>query len=108
MSGGGHFEYYQSRIRDIYEQIQEELDIQGKEKPEDELRYFDKEYFEKHPEERFDIVYREDIQKIFEDGIEALKIAEIYAQRIDWFISGDDGEESLISRLKEDLDNLNK
>ena len=105
---GGHFEYNQRRIRDIHEQIQEELDQQGREKPEDELRYFDKEYFEKHPEERFDIVYREDIQKIFEDGIEVLKIAEIYAQRIDYFISDDDGEESLISRLKEDLDNLNK
>jgi len=105
---GGHFNYDQRRIRDIHEQIQEELDIQGKEKPEDELRYFDKEYFEKHPEERFDIVYSENVQKIFREGIEALKIAEIYAQRIDWFISGEDGDESLISRLKEDLDNLNK
>jgi len=104
----GHFNYDQRRIRDIHEQIQEELDIQGIEKPIEDVRWYNEEYFEKYPEERFNIVYREDIQKIFKEGIEALKIAEIYAQRIDWFLSGDDGEESLISRLKEDLDNLNK
>ena len=105
---GGHFDYFQFRIRDIHEQIQEELDQQGKEKPIEDIKWHDKEYFEKYPEERFNPVYREDIQKIFKEGIEALKIAEIYAQRIDWYLSGDDGEESLISRLKEDLDNLNK
>jgi len=32
--------------------------------------------------------------------------AEIYAQRIDWYLSGDDGEDSLVSRLKSDLDAL--
>jgi len=101
---GGHFQYNQRRIRDIHEKIQEGLDQQGKE----DAKWYSEEYFEKYPEERFEIVYSESVQKIFKEGIEALKIAEIYAQRIDWFISGDDGEESLISRLKEDLDNLNK
>ena len=105
---GGHFEYNQRRIRDIHEQIQEELDQQGREEPIEDAKWYSEEYFNRHQEERFKIVYREDIQKIFKEGIEALKIAEIYAQRIDWFLSGDDGEESLISRLKEDLDKLNK
>ena len=101
---GGAFDYNQYRIRQIWEDIQKELDNQGKEKPKDELRYFDREYFEKYPEERFEPTYREDIQQIFKDGIKALKIAEIYAQRIDWYLSGDNGEDSLVSRLKEDLD----
>ena len=35
-----------------------------------------------------------------------LKKATIYAQRIDWLVSGDDGEESFLSRLKEDLEQL--
>jgi len=100
---GGAFDYNQYRIRQIWEDIQKELDNQGKEKPKDELRHFDREYFEKYPEERFEPTYREDIQQIFKDGIKALKIAEIYAQRIDWYLSGDDGEDSLVSRLKEDL-----
>jgi hypothetical protein len=33
-------------------------------------------------------------------------MAEIYAQRIDWLLSGDDGEDSFRERLKEDLEKL--
>ena len=100
---GGAFEYNQYRIRQIWEEIQNELDKQGQEK---EVLFYEKEYYEKYPEARFEEVYREDVQQIFKDGIEALKKAEIYAQRIDWFLSGDDGEDSLVSRLKSDLDKL--
>ena len=39
-------------------------------------------------------------------AIDLLKKAEVYAQRIDWYISGDDGEESFLRRLKEDLEKL--
>lgn len=39
-------------------------------------------------------------------GLMALKVAAIYAQRIDWLLSGDDGEESFKRRLKEELDAL--
>jgi hypothetical protein len=31
----------------------------------------------------------------------------VYAQRVDWLVSGDDGEESFITRLAEDLKELN-
>lgn len=48
------------------------------------------------------------MQQIFKEGIEILKKAEIYAQRIDWYLSGDDGEDSLVSRLKSDLDELSQ
>jgi hypothetical protein len=40
-------------------------------------------------------------------AIEALKIAKIYAQRVDWYLSGDDGEESFLERLDKELDKLN-
>ena len=103
---GGAFDYNQYKIREIHEQIQEELNKQGKERPKEDLKWFDKEYLEKYPEDRFEYVYREDVQQIFKDGIEILKKAEIYAQRIDWYLSGDDGEDSLISRLKDDLSKL--
>lgn len=101
---GGHFNYNQYKIRQFWEDIQEELDKQGQEKPKDVLGYFNREYFEKCPEERFEPTYREDIQQIFKDGIEILKKAEIYAQRIDWYLSGDDGEDCLVSRLKAELE----
>ncbi len=35
-----------------------------------------------------------------------LRKAEIYAQRIDWYLAGDDGEESFMERLKDELDAL--
>ena len=42
----------------------------------------------------------------FKKGLEILKRAAIYGQRIDWLLSGDDGEDSFKRRLKEDLDEL--
>ena len=89
--------------KEIYEKIQQTLDKQGKEKSKEDLIYFDEEYLKKYPEEKFEYTYREDIQQIFKDAIKALKIAEIYAQRIDWYLSGDDDEESFTERLNEEL-----
>lgn len=39
----------------------------------------------------------------FKNACRALRVAEVYAQRIDWLLSGDDGEDSFHRRLKEDL-----
>lgn len=35
-----------------------------------------------------------------------LKLAHVYVQRIDWLVSGDDGEDSFHSRLAREIDNL--
>ena len=42
----------------------------------------------------------------FKKGLSYLQIAYVYAQRIDWLVSGDDGEESFITRLNDDLSKL--
>lgn len=47
-----------------------------------------------------------EIIEIFKEGVKKLKEAAVYAQRIDWYLSGDDGEENLIKRLKEDLEQV--
>ncbi len=54
--------------------------------------------------------YDEDVVELTEESIETLKeawrqlrIAEIYATRVDWMMSGDDGEETMQERLAEDL-----
>ena len=44
----------------------------------------------------------------FRNAIYQLRKAAIYAQRVDWLISGDDGEDSCHERLKEDLEKLPK
>jgi hypothetical protein len=39
----------------------------------------------------------------FKIAVEKLNEAFVYAQRIDWLLSGDDGEDTFHKRLKEDL-----
>lgn len=47
--------------------------------------------------------YSEETIKEFKKAIRILRMAQVYAQRVDWLISGDDGEESFHERLVEDL-----
>lgn len=102
---GGHFDHDQYRIQLIIESIEKELSKQGKLKNKEDL-WMHKEYYDEHPEEKYYYTYPEDIQQIFKDGILVLKKAYIYAQRIDWFLSGDDGDDSLRERLAEELKEL--
>ena len=98
---GGHFDYDQYRIQNIADGVDQLIRQNGK-----EIEYpsgyvmssFDETHHYKYPPE---------VIEKFKEGLEILRKAAIYAQRIDWLVSGDDGEESFISRLKEDLDKLN-
>jgi hypothetical protein len=99
---GGFFDYNQFRIRDIHDTIERCLSRMGKEKPEDEL--FDtQEYYEKYPEDKKYKDYSSEIKEILLGGMIYLRLAEIYAHRIDYFLSGDVGEEELKETLKTDL-----
>lgn len=81
---GGTFDYRQSRIRDISEAIEEIIRNNIKDN-----RFFSK-----------------DTIKEFRKGVSVLKKAAVYAQRIDYLVAGDDGEEAFHERLKEDLGKL--
>ena len=67
-------------------------------------------YQEHEPDEDGEIPYYPDYTPEtlaeFRKGIEILKKASVYAQRIDWLISGNDGEDSFHERLEEDLKDL--
>ena len=102
---GGHFDYNQHKIGEIADSIDIELERQGKKRHIDDI-YGSRDYYERYPEELKYDVYPLEVQNAMKDGVRALRIAEIYAQRIDWFLSGDDGEESFLERLKEDLSKL--
>jgi hypothetical protein len=104
---GGHFEYNQYKIGYIADEIQAELDKMGKEIPKDELTALP-DWYERYPEEKFFTTYPEEIVNEFKNAIRYLRIAEIYAHRVDWFLSGDDGGEHFIKRLKEDLNGFDK
>ena len=107
---GGKFSYNQYKIGEIAEGIQQTIDNNGL-KLDDELikekqRWYGQDYYERFPEELYHYRYPDNIIEKFKEAVDILKKAEIYAQRIDWLLSGDDGEESFIKRLKEDLEKL--
>lgn len=52
--------------------------------------------------------YTDETISEFRRAIQALRTAEVYAQRIDWLVSGDDSEDAFHRRLTEDLDKLQK
>ncbi len=104
---GGRFEYNQYKIGYIADEIQTELDNMGKEIPKGEL-YHITDWYEQYPEDKFYTTYPDEIVEELKKAIKYLRIAQIYAHRVDWFLSGDDGEEHFIKRLKEDLDEFNK
>lgn len=79
---GGHFNYDQYKINQIAENIQSELNLQGKLKDKEDL-YMREEYYEKYPKDKFYYTYPEDIQEEFKNAIKYLKLSEIYIQRID-------------------------
>ena len=50
--------------------------------------------------------YPPEVIKEFKKAVKLLKQADVYVHRIDYLVSGDDGEESFLRRLKEDLRGL--
>ena len=74
---GGHFDYQQHNISDVADSV-EQLILNNED-------------------------YSEETIKEFKEGLNLLNKAAIYAQRIDWLVSGDDGEESFHKRLSDDL-----
>jgi len=86
---GGHFDHIQYRLPEVIDSINEEIrNNNAEERPQD--------FFKPN-------AFKEETINEFRKGIEFLKIAQIYAHRIDWLISGDDSEESFHERLSEDL-----
>ncbi len=87
---GGHFDYNQYRIAYIADEI-EQL-----------VRNNDNERLDEW-NQRIGRGYDHNTITEFKKAIRILRIAEAYAQRIDWLVSGDDGEDTFLERLREDL-----
>ena len=100
---GGHFDYKQYNIRNIADEISEVLERQGKERHKRDM-YGSIDYYNNNPEEKVYETYSPEVQSRMRCSNHNKK-AYVYAQRIDWFLSGDDGEDSFLS-LNEDLGEL--
>jgi len=104
---GGFFDYYQYKIGTIADSIERVIENNGRKKTEEELEddsWFPDEWYKNHPEDLYYHKYPDEIIEKLKEGVDILRKAEIYAQRIDWLLSGDDGEQSFLKRLQEDLD----
>lgn len=104
---GGYFEYKQFQVSELTEEMEEVLkkcDIEPDKIDETDDRYRCdesgslKEYVEDIPR------FKTEVEK----AIYHLKMAHLYTQRIDWYLSGDDGENSFYERLAEELKKLEK
>jgi len=106
---GGHWDYIQYRFTDVSEDIEKLIEKNGQPKSEEELKeetWHGSDWYEKYPEDKFHYKYPEEVIEEFKKGAEIIKLAQIYMQRMDWLLSGDDGEESFIERLKQDKEKL--
>ena len=72
---------------------------------EDEIYYNDSEEVNEYNDKKGNGFSEETIQE-FKLAVWYLKQAMVYTQRIDWLLSGDDGEETFHERLKKDLEKL--
>lgn len=87
---GGHFSYDQYKIGYIADEVEQLIVDNGKE---------DKNEWGDNLHNRF----TDDTITEFKTALDYLRRAQIYAQRIDWLVSGDDGEDSFHTRLNKDL-----
>ena len=92
---GGRFQYQQHNIWQIAEEIQNVIDNNSDES----LNEWG---------DRRGRGYSPEVIAKLHEAVQALKVAYVYAQRADWLLSDDDGEESFLERLEEELSGMNK
>jgi len=85
---GGRFDYKQHSIQDIIDVIKKEVDVQI------------------DCQGAMDDLYSNKTLKKFNKAIKILEKAYVMAHRIDYLLSGDDGEETFNKRWKEELEKL--
>ena len=110
---GGAFSYDQYKIGYIADDIEKVIERNGRKKTKEELKeesswlYQPHDWYKQYPEELYYYKYPDEVIEKFKEAVKILRQAEVYAQRVDWLLSSDDGEESFLKRLEEDLKKLN-
>ena len=90
---GGRFDYNQLKISQIAEEVEHLIYTNGNSRKDE----WGDEMYQNFPP---------DIIQEFRIAVHKLKEACVYAQRIDWLVSGDDGEGNFKVRLAKDLEKL--
>ena len=106
---GGAFDYNQYKIGYIADSIENTIEKNGRQKTREELkeeRWRDPDWYKKYPEDLSHHEWRQDVIEKFKEAAYHLRLAEAYAHRVDWLLSGDDGEDTFLRRLTEDITNI--
>jgi hypothetical protein len=108
---GGSFDYREFAFNEIADQIEHKIKINGKPKTAEELKeesWRDAEWYTKYPEDLNHYKYSDEVINEFVEAVVILRMAAIYAKRIDYLLSGDDGEETFLERLYDELEKVDK
>lgn len=92
---GGYFDYTQFRLNDAVDQLKQLVDRNDS----TERDEYGDQIGHHYSPETIDEIHC---------AIELTKLAAMYIHRIDWLVSGDDGEETFHERLLEDIENLER
>ena len=84
---GGHFDYNQHRVREIAEDIDRLV-----------ARHYEDEW-----SEAYNYGFRPEIIERFKEASHTLNQAADMAQRVDWLVSGDDGQDSFMRRWDKEV-----
>jgi hypothetical protein len=103
---GGFFDYKQWHIDNIADQIEQEVIMSGKPIPRSKWDYHERMEYEETHKQPMNYAYPESVLRRMEEAVYALRRAAIYAQRTDYLLCSDDGEESFEERLKKELAEL--
>lgn len=104
---GGAYDYAQFHIGEIAEHVKDVIVKNNVEVPKrDHERWDYDENGNLYPWAKYYYSYSPETIAKFKEGYKKLREAYIYAQRIDWLLSGDDGEDTFHERLAEDLEEL--
>lgn len=109
---GGQWEYKQYFLTEVIEDIDRLIEKNGVKKSPEEMRSersWDSslDWYEKYPEDSFHYKYSDEVIQEFKLASDVIKKAQVYIQRIDYLMSGDDGEESFLRRINQELSDIN-
>lgn len=101
---GGAFDYRQYYIDDIADHIEDIIRKNKVEKSRKDLECWDYDENGKvYEDSRYYYYYNDETIERFKEAVKALRKAAVYAQRVDWLLSGDDDERYFHKRLEEEL-----
>lgn len=112
---GGHFDYQEYHIREIAESVKEIIERNNKPRAYDTLDYVDKKWWSSDHDDKacteenyykepyLMYEYNDEVIKRFKAAHVVLQLAAILAERVDYLVCDDDGEDSFKNRIIEDL-----